>query len=78
MFLVCLNFCFNLPLLVCADTFLHEGVRIGIEQEVELSPRGHRDHEGLFQKLLSCAVASYALHEPFHVCSEVLHVCHSR
>lgn len=74
----CSNFCIDPPLLVYADTFLREGVLIGVEQEVELSPRGHRNHEGPLQKPLSCAVASDVLHKPFHVCPEVLHVCHSR
>ncbi len=61
-----------------ADAFLHEGVLIGIEQEVELLPCGYRNSERLLQKLLDCAVASYILHKPLYVCPEVLHVCHSR
>lgn len=73
-----INFCIIPPLLVDADTFLHEGVLVGIEQEVELSSRGHWNHEGPLQKLLNCAVASYILHEPFHIRPEVLHVRHSR
>ena len=68
----------NQPVLVDADTFLHERVLVGIEQEVELSPRGHRNPEGPLQKLLHRAVASDVLHKPFHVRSEVLHVGHSR
>lgn len=65
------------PLLMRADAFLHEGVLVGIEQEVELPPRGHGDQEGPLQEVLSRAVASHTLHEPPHVRAEVLHVCHS-
>lgn len=70
-------FCTNPPLLVYADPFLHEGVLIGVEQEVEFPPHGHGNLEGLLQKLLSRAVACYALHETLHIRPEVLHVRHS-
>lgn len=59
-----------------ADAFLREGILIGIEQEVELPPCGHGDHERLFQKLLNCAVASDIGHKLLHICPEVLHICH--
>lgn len=71
-----LFFCKILPFLVYADAFLREGILIGIEQEVELPPCGHRDHESLFQKLLNCAVASDIGHKLLHICPEVLHICH--
>lgn len=61
-----------------ADAFLHQGVLIGIEQEVELPPRGHLDREGFLQKLFSAAVTSYILHKPLHIGPEVLHISHSR
>lgn len=67
----------NSPLLVYADTFLHEGVFVGIEQEVELPPGGHGNQESPYQEFLCCAVASYVLYKPLHICSEVFHICHS-
>lgn len=65
------------PLLVDADPFLHEWDLVSFEEEVEFSPRGNRNQEGSFQKILSRAVASHILHKPFHVCPEIFHICNS-
>lgn len=77
MIMICANVCVNPPLLVDADTFLHERFCVGIKQKVEVSPCGNWNLKGASQKLLCRAVSLNILHEAFHVCSEVLYIGHS-